>query len=558
MNSRLLLLSLLSPFLLAAGSCGGGDPAPEEAPLSWRRLQAQEAHAVLGLLEEADSHWVTSWYGQPAWSPEAPEVLGDTRPALWCGTPSRLLVACEPSPATRLLQTAVRRMDAQASEPIRCEVFWDQEGEVQSLGHVVLAPGADVWQELQVEVPSTAGNLLLSSRLATPGLADQSADTVCWATPVLEAQASSPHPDVLLITIDTLRFDALEHMPYLRSLMEEGTHWEQAYVPSNWTLPSMASLFTGLSPREHGCGRGPFAEVATGTPEDRAFRGLGPVPTLAEAMGKAGYATAMFHQNPFLESWTGLHRGFERYVRTADRIEANRVALDWWLQKRSRARFLSLHYMAPHLPNGKGGPLAPLEPETFFSADHTAEDRLAHFAMEPSDQDQVRAAYRLEVEALDRELKSLIPRIRAAAPEARILIFADHGEEHWESGGFEHGFQFTESVLRVPLAWIPGTDGTGTSIQEVVPAHHLGTFLLEQLGLEHALPPSALGTDPKADRTVESLYPLYRSPTGGRVWQQDAWVDLPFTGEGSPGMEAAIDPWTAARLAEIGYAAGED
>jgi len=121
------------------------------------------------------------------------------------------------------------------------------------------------------------------------------------------------------VSIDTLRQDALTDMPYLRGLMAEGWRWKEAYAPSNWTLPAMASLFTGLPAEEHGCGRGPFTTEATGVAEDRAFRALRGHPTVASFLAAQGYATAMWHQNPFLEAWSGLASGFSRYVRCADR-----------------------------------------------------------------------------------------------------------------------------------------------------------------------------------------------------------------------------------------------
>jgi arylsulfatase A-like enzyme len=454
------------------------------------------------------------------------------------------------------MTTAARRALGDDGKEIRCEIFWDVEGKVQTLGHVLLPVGEDGWHELRVEIPQEAGNLLLSARLAGPGLAEQEAEAICWASPVVRQSIAPSQPDVILITIDTLRFDALEDMPYLQGLMTTGKRWEQAYVPSNWTLPSMASLMTGLPPESHGCGRGPFAEVATGKGEDRAFRSLAAVPTLAEAMSDSGFATAMFHQNPFLENWTGLQRGFQSYVRTADRPEANHgPAWDWWNHSKGAPRFLSLHYMAPHLPNGVDSPITESGAEAFFIQDHTPEERIAFFDLPEREREAVRQAYREAVVELDQELERLLVRLREDAPDCHILIFADHGEEHWDTGGFEHGFQFTDSVLHVPLAWIAGEDAQAEIVADVVPAHHLGTYLLEQLGIPNDLPASALGDSPSADRRVESTLPLYRAPTGGRRWDAgQGWIDLPFLGQGSPGIAAAIDPWTAKRLAELGYA----
>jgi len=552
-------------LLLIAGVCSGiscADADKGEAALASAvmRVQAKDCTPVLGRLAAEDSSWMTAWFGKPAWSADAPEVLGDTRPAIYASTPSRFSVSVDAALEPRILTTAVRRAESTALADsqgiIRSEVFWDQAGHLTSLGFVELPADVEQWLELQVDVPATAGVLVFSSRLATPGMAQRDATQIAWQAPVLAPQLRPAQPDVILLVIDTLRFDAVEHMPYLSSLMAEGVVWEEAYVPSNWTLPSMASLMTGLSPSEHGCGRGPFLSAhATGEIENRDFRSLNDVPTLAEAMSRAGYATMATHQNPFMEAWTGLHRGFERYVRTADRADANQsTALAWWSAQQHRNRFLMLHFMTPHLPNGAVSALDALQVEDFLAVDQSAAERLSFFDLTLPQQTEVRHAYQSATQQLDSEIKNVVEDLRRSSPDCHILIYADHGEEHWDAGGFEHGFQFDDSVIHVPLAYI--ADAQPGRVAGKVPAHHLGTYLLHQLGIPNQLPASALSGVQNADHTVKSTYPLYRASIGGRLWDptQKKWVDLPFTGEGSPGQDAYLDAWSAARLAELGYA----
>ncbi|MDA0667051.1 MAG: sulfatase-like hydrolase/transferase [Planctomycetota bacterium] len=559
MKNRLSNYALLIAGVCSGLSCGGEEVGPPPEHASVQRVQAENCTPIMGRVASADSSWITPWFGQAAWSMDAPKVLGDTRPAIYASTPSRFSVEIGARVDRRVLSTAVRRAKPGSAEDgaIRSELFWQGEREMTSLGFVELAATDDRWMELQVEVPAGAGSLVFSTRLAAPGMAQRSAEEVAWQVPTLAPNASPEQPDVLLLVLDTLRLDALEHMPYLHGLMQEGEVWEQAYVPSNWTLPSMASLLTGQAPSEHGCGRGPFAATATGEVEDRSFRSLKPVPTLAEAMRDAGYATSAVHQNPFMEAWTGLHRGFESYVRTADRVGANRkTALDWWVRQEHRPRFLMLHYMTPHLPNGVVKALDNRSIENFFGVDHTAQERLAFFDFESAERSAVREAYQQAAQQLDAELQLVVEKLRADSPNCHILIYADHGEEHWDAGGFEHGFSFDDSVIRVPLAFLKGTEASPKTITRKVPAHHLGTYLLEQLQIANQLPASALGDSENADREVKSTFPLYRSSLGGRLWSPSdkAWVDLPFHGAGSPGPSASIDAWTAERLAELGYA----
>lgn len=559
MRNRHLVYALLIAGVFSGLACGGKESPEAPTQASTRRFQVEACTPVLGRLVSADSSWVTRWFGHPAWSPEAPEVLGDTRPALYASTPSRFSVEIEEHAGIRVLSTAVRRAKPGKAEDgvVRSEVFWQGDGDLTSLQFMELDPESDGWVELQVEVPQGSGVLVFSTRLAAPGMAQRSAGEVAWQIPTLALKTKSEQPDVLLLVLDTLRSDALQHMPYLQGLMQEGEVWEQAYVPSNWTLPSMASLLTGQSPSEHGCGRGPFSETATGLVEDRAFRSLNPIPTLAEAMRDADYATAALHQNPFMESWTGLHRGFERYVRTADRADANRrTAFEWWAQQQHRPRFLMLHYMTPHLPNGVVPALDERSIEDFFGVDHTAKQRFEFFDFNSSERDAVTKAYQVAAQQLDVELKQVVDKLRANSPDCHILIYADHGEEHWDADGFEHGFSFDDSVIRVPLAFLKGVDASPRTSTHKVPAHHLGTYLLEQLQIPNRLPASALGESEQADRKVESAFPLYRTPSGGRTWSSSdqVWVELPFSGAGSSGPNASMDAWTAARLAELGYA----
>jgi len=558
MNCRPPIPLALLALSVSVLSCGRGEAtAGQLMEAEIRHFHAEDCTVVLGQIADAESSWITSWFGQPAWSVDAPEILGDTRPAIYASTPSRFSIALSASQEARVLTTAVRRAEQSEDGEIRSEVFWDDELGLQSLGFVRLTAETDTWFDLLVEVPKTAGVLVFSSRLSTPGMATRSSGELAWQRPTLAPKQAATMPDVILLTLDTLRYDAVQNMPYLQSLMAEGMVWEQAYVPTNWTLPSMASLLTGLDPSEHGCGRGPFPAQASGGLAARDFRSLNQVPTIAEAMRNAGYATAALHQNPFMEAWTGLNRGFEIYQRTADRSAANFTpATRWWAQNANRSRFLMLHFMTPHLPNAEVAALDSRDVEDFFALDVSPAKRIAFFDFSAEERDSVRRAYRDAVVELDTELQRLITELRASSPDCRILIYADHGEEHWDAGGFEHGFDFDNSVTHVPLAFLNGTSAKAETIRTKVPAHHLGTYLLEQLQIPNQLPPSALGTSALANRTVQSAFPLYRAPTGGRRWdsQKKAWVDLPFSGLGSPGQDASIDPWTAARLAELGYA----
>ncbi len=113
-------------------------------------------------------------------------------------------------------------------------------------------------------------------------------------------------PDVLLVVLDCVRADLLDAelerpgaLPFLRQLRSESLVYPAAVSPGSWTIPSHASLFTGLYPWEHGA-------------HSRSGPLLGPGPeTIAECLGRAGYASAFCSGNAYVQRSTGLSRGFD-------------------------------------------------------------------------------------------------------------------------------------------------------------------------------------------------------------------------------------------------------
>ncbi len=152
-------------------------------------------------------------------------------------------------------------------------------------------------------------------------------------------------PDVLVIVLDCVRADLLRAelerpgaLPFLRQLRDESLVFPAAVSPGSWTIPSHASLFTGLYPWDHGA-------------HSRSGPLLGPGPeTIAECLGRAGYASAFCSGNAYVQESTGLSRGFDEVL--------------WGGAKEFFLRFLALRRAScPDL--GKAGPvqLVPSEHE---------------------------------------------------------------------------------------------------------------------------------------------------------------------------------------------------
>ncbi len=570
--------------LALAGVLAACGPGPvDTATVGWDPLHGDGFEVVAGKVELTRDAWVSRWYGQE--SPAAAEtvLLGDERAVLRVQTPSHLAVvlgAGEP----RQFQSGLRRGVGGPEGALRAELFWEstEGGEPRSLFAIELEEDAQ-WHELTADVPAEAGTLRLLVRYTHPALAEIPGPTVSWGAPRVSPKTPTPEsaglPDIILVTVDTLRADYVPAaMPWVSQTVARGSYWPQAISPSNWTLPAYASLLTGLDAGEHGAGRSDFnAEPGGGRDYTELQSNLR---TFVGTLSDAGYATCMVHQNPFLEPWTGLSRDFERWVRVADAPLAGREVADaWWAQNADRPRLLVLHFFAPHLPysaesveglfdaSAAPDPFEGLEVEAFLAGDHSTEERADFFALSPELQDAVRQRYQGEVRVLDRRLEEWLgPRLSqawtvgagdSAISEPRSLMFAfhaDHGEELWDDASFEHGHSFHDSVTRVPLALVwPGRILPAVDTRPVS-ARLLGLEILRVIGLEDdALPAADLAE--RLPPTARSTHPLYRSKTGGRVFSLDGSAELlRFDGQGSGGDAPVLPESVARQLAELGYA----
>jgi arylsulfatase A-like enzyme/Tfp pilus assembly protein PilF len=304
--------------------------------------------------------------------------------------------------------------------------------------------------------------------------------------------APNPRPDVVLITIDTLRADALGFMgnaeaatPTLDRLAATGRVFTDAHAHNVVTLPSHVNLLTGLYPFQHG------------VRDNEGFRLPDSVPTLATLLRDAGYATGAVVGAFPLDSEFGLARGFDSYD---DRLpkgsrarefvmpeRSGREVVDlgrrWWAANSAKPRFLWLHLYDPHAPY--------LPPEPFAS----------RFAKKP---------YAGEVAAVDSYLATfLAPFLDGKEREALVVFTSDHGEALGEHGELTHGLFAYEPTLKVPLVlWgsgvAAGRDARAAGHVDVVPT------VLARLGLEA---PAASGAGRHLRRSGRSLLAT-ASPSG--------------------------------------------
>lgn len=302
--------------------------------------------------------------------------------------------------------------------------------------------------------PKPRGAVLLVALLC--GLASLSS---CWTS------ESEPPPSVLLIVVDTLRADHLgaygyarPTSPHIDALAESGALFEHAQSASSWTLPSMASMLTGLSPTRHGClaDRNDAGAVAS-----RNFRSLpADIPTLAEALAARGHATAAILTNNFMKPAFGLQRGFQHYEARfpVAATEAVDEVLAWFATHSGGSFFVLAHFMDPHLPYeagaGFGGVFTKgLASELTLPVKGLKRIRQAAARLSARDRTFITAAYDEEIAYVDAEIGRLLASLRASGvlEHTFVVLTSDHGEELFDHQGFEHGHSMYQELLHVPL-----------------------------------------------------------------------------------------------------------
>jgi arylsulfatase A-like enzyme len=173
-----------------------------------------------------------------------------------------------------------------------------------------------------------------------------------WACRTASPPPAS-RPNVLLVTIETLRADHVSHLgprgqrrittPNLDRLAREGASFRNAVAQAPFTLPSITSMLTGRTPPAHGVRNHPAVLADS-------------IETLAEQFREAGYQTAAMTRHTWLRSKSGLDQGFEEYhnAQFSAGLDARSLSLEAseWLSKRDLDRpfFLWLHFLDPHLP----------------------------------------------------------------------------------------------------------------------------------------------------------------------------------------------------------------
>lgn len=273
-------------------------------------------------------------------------------------------------------------------------------------------------------------------------------------------------PNIVLISIDTLRTDRLgaygydrDLTPHLDELAENGVVFERAVTTAGTTWPAHASMLTGLYPRYHGVRR-------NGLELDDE------IPVVTELLAEAGYSTGSFVSYKGMHFRGRLDRGFEIAsdreftpdgedpIREGGAVTAMTVD---WLKKQADSRspaFLWLHLFEPHSPYE----LTEYSREWIrkndydgFLADGASVDELQkrreEIVSSPEHVAAMNALYDGEIKLTDELIGRVLDRLETEGQldNSVVIVVSDHGEGLGEDGNMGHGPTLREDVLHVPL-----------------------------------------------------------------------------------------------------------
>lgn len=339
---------------------------------------------------------------------------------------------------------------------------------------------------------------------------------------------SRPRPNIVLVVLDTVRRDAIDLgpgpaagnclTPCLKKLAQTSTVFTNAWSNAPWTVPSHASLFTGLVPSGHQCqGRSPML-----CPD---------VPTIAEILSDAGYETAAFYSNPWLgDDVSGILRGF---ATRSEALSHEGHALDEsdqggaevvsgagrWLEARDDDRpfFLFVNILEAHLPYRLPDALLAME-GIERGGDEGVSVEWAHeynAGLRPPDwqnRARIRGFYSLDVAMADWLLLAIMRKLDAGGlgDDTVIIVTSDHGENLGDHGLMDHQFCIYETLLGVPLViHLPGSTGREVRDDPVMLTDLFATLVDIAGADDSAVPPgsaSLRGPRMASDRALTAEY----------------------------------------------------
>ncbi len=347
------------------------------------------------------------------------------------------------------------------------------------------------------------------SPTATPAL-----DQAGPGAPLSLRGADGSRPNILVIDIDSLRADRVDHSrggqrvaPTIAALAQGGVRFEQAFAQSGWTVPSLLTILTGRYP----------VLVEDGDPRLREIKPTVPAGqhSLPEILGYYGYHCAVFWGETVPRGLPTLWQGFDEVQREGPGLPTasegyGQAALRWLRDEPPEPFFVLLHDMDLHHPRPRLDPEQVhryIEYHPAYAAemlDQLYPQLLAELG-EAAAQDRVVAYYDAYLSAYDEVILAVLQELHRTGLDQRTLVVltSNHGEELFEAGTVGHTHSYRESLIRVPLILSHPSLPAGRVVQTPVQGIDLAPTLLALAEVQ-----------PDASMHGRSLLPLLRDPPG--------------------------------------------
>lgn len=435
------------------------------------------------------------------------------------------------------------------SVPVSFRVsFVDEEQAPVEVFTRTLSPAnSERWHEAQVSLADLAGRSgRLQLETKTQSAFDPIAGFPVWGNPRVSPAAQPERPNVVMISVDTLRADRLSLYGYERETSPNLDTWARrsaavfrsAVVQAPWTLPSHVSMLTGLEAYRHGVH---FYNMTI--PRSLTF--------LAEILHEAGYSTKAVTGGGLLHPRYGFTQGFDRYwYYSGSRATGEELSqgmervLEWLKEPPGHPFFLFIHTYEVHTPWRSRQPYFDRfsdlpavqdmrvknpdpDPEEGFLGRNEVSDINLHrpkLPVEPTEAELVElanAAYDSGIAYTDKQLGRLFELLarHELDGDTIVVVTSDHGELLGEYGVIGHRYFYEQNTLVPLIIAAPGGRGAGVEIDSQVRSIDIVPTVLELVGLQAT-----------EDIDGESLVPLLDG--GDRDVRRQAWTYSPGSNHG--------------------------
>ncbi len=367
-------------------------------------------------------------------------------------------------------------------------------GETRKLADATVRPGA--WREHDIDLSALAGEVIrLSLRLKAPEGARAALAEPVVVVPPRKVEPPPRRPkNVVIWLVDTMRWDRLKayneasrvKMPNFEELASEGTLYEHFTVQGGHSIPTHASLITGLYPSGHG----------HNSPDTRLRPNY---PLLSELLKKRGLRTALISSNAYVSTRWGFNRGWDHYknfIRDGEASAAEPLfnEASRWLERNHQHPFflylitIDMHvtyrwrdeYCLQYDPEPYNGPVPRNISGHFLNRINQGRVKLNE-----RDRQRIIATYDCTGTYNDEYFGRLMAQLErhGVRDDTLVIVVSDHGEEFFEYGGIGHGQSLHDVLVRVPFILnLPGVIPRGKRVATNAELVDMAPTVLDLMG----------------------------------------------------------------------------